>query len=315
MLIHRKRTCIASVVTLATAVPTLCAQGTPAVTVNGTPIERQRVIDLAFEARGLEAMQQIIVLELAKQEAQRRKLAVSQADVQRELRDALERIGREAGTEMSPPQQEEALEVMLEEKGVSRAEFMIGMERNAYLRRIAESDVNITEQTLREEFARTFGEKVQVRHIQLDANDLRSVDETLDALKREDFAAVARRLSRNADTARVGGELPPFTFDDAEMPAAMREAAFALSPGQVSTPIRTDNYFHILKLERRIPSEAARFEDVRPQVERRLRDRVVPARMNQLTVELFEQAEIRVIDGELRQKYERFRQRTNRATP
>lgn len=286
------------------------SDGAAAVIVNGAPIDRSRIVNLAMEARGLEAMQQLIMLELVRAESQKRGANVTQADVDREFRDALARIARESGAEMSEEHQQQALDTMLEEKGISRAEFMISMERNAHLRKMVNAALQIDEPTLREEFARTRGEKVRVRHIQIPANELRTLDEALEALKTEDFAAVARRLSRNAETREKGGELPPFTFDDAQLPAALREAAFALRPGQVSPPVRTENFFHILKLEERIPAAGVRFEDVRADVERSLRERVVPGEMNKLASELFRKADIRVIDGRLREKYAAFLSRT-----
>jgi parvulin-like peptidyl-prolyl isomerase len=187
------------------------------------------------------------------------------------------------------------------------AEFMISMERNAHLRKLVEADLRITEETLREEFARRYGARVQVRHIQIPQRDNHGLSEALELLARgSDFADVARQLSKNPTTAARGGEMEPFTFDDPNNPAALREAAFALKEGGVSNPVLAGQFFHILKAERRIPADRARFEDKRDEVEKSLRERAIPQAMGKLAVDLFQEAKITVLDSKLRGKYQEF---------
>jgi parvulin-like peptidyl-prolyl isomerase len=275
--------------------------------VNGRPIARQRMVEVLVEAHGLSIMQQLIVLELAKQETKRRGLEVTVADVDAEFRSSLAQIAPGVGSEdgMNEENQRKALQILLEDRNISMAEFMIGMERNAHLRKAVKQELRINEATLREEFARTCGERVVVRHIQIDVSDSAALNRALDLLSQgKDFAEVARQVSQNPETAARGGQMEPFTFNDAQYPAALREAAFSLRPGEVSAPIRVERRFHILKLERRIPPQDARFEDMRDQVEARLLERVIPQQMNQLAQELFQNAKIRVLDSELRKEFE-----------
>ena len=63
---------------------------------------------------------------------------------------------------------------------------------------------------------------------------------------------------------------------------------------------------HILKLERRLPSTDARYEDVRGEVEQKLRDHAIPQAMNRLITDLFQKAQIRVLDAGLRDKFEKL---------
>lgn len=280
--------------------------------VNGHPISRGEMIDILIEAHGVEVLQQLIILQVAKQETRQRGLRVTKADVEAEFQRSLDRIAQEAG--LSPEQATEknkrdALQAVLNERGISMSEFMIGMERNAHLRKLVEKDLRITEETLREEFARTYGEKVLVSHIQIPRNDNRGLNEAIDLLARgADFADVARRLSKNRETAVRGGEMEPFTFDDPDIPEGLREVAFSLKPGGVSSPVLTGQYFHILKLRGRIPPESVRFEDkrVRKNVEQSLRKRAIPRAMARRAVDLFKEAKIRVLDSTLRPRYQKF---------
>jgi parvulin-like peptidyl-prolyl isomerase len=131
--------------------------------------------------------------------------------------------------------------------------------------------------------------------------------EALDLLDNKvDFAEVARRVSQNSETAANGGLLEPFAFNDDNLAPLLREAAFAMKPGDVSKPIRVGRWWHILKLERRVAAGGARFEDVREQVEQALRERVLPQEMNRLITGLFQKAQIRVLDGGLKPKFEKL---------
>jgi parvulin-like peptidyl-prolyl isomerase len=146
-----------------------------------------------------------------------------------------------------------------------------------------------------------------VRHIQIPQRDNRGLNQSLELLGRgSDFADVARQLSKNPETAARGGEMEPFTFDDPEIPAALREGAFSLKEGGVSNPILAGQFFHILKLIRRIPADRARFEDRREQIEENIRERAVPQAMTKLATELFKAAKVAVQDDRLRPKYQAF---------
>lgn len=307
---------------LTAALPESFAQargdGDAVAVVNGHPIARVDLFDALIDAYGVQVLQQLIVLDLARQETARRKIRVTSGDVEREFQESVERIAQEAGLDprrSSEAQRMKALETLLEQKSISMAEFRLSMARNAHLRKLVEQDLRLDEPTLREEFSRTYGERVLVRHIQVSFDDGRTLNEVVTHLSRgEDFAELARRLSQNADTAPRGGLMEPFGFDDESIPAALRDGAFALRPGEISTPIRAGQMMHVLKLERRIPPDNVRFEDVRDEVERNMRERALPRRMADLAGELFRQARIQVIDPRLRDRYEEFLRSNTPAT-
>lgn len=310
---HRTRaTTIAGcalVLTLFMLVPPAPAQDGDAIAVvNGRPITKQRVVEMLLDAHGLPILQQLIVLELAKSESRRLRLEVTAADVQREFERAMQNIAPDVdatGNILTDVERRQALEMLLQQKGITLAEFMLGMERNAHLRKIVERDFEITEGTLREEFSRLYGEKIECRHIQIDARNIAALQEALNLLDDgTDFAEVARRVSQNTDTAPNGGLLPPFSFSDSQYAPALREAAFALQPGQVSKPIKIGMWWQILRVEQRLPPDEARFEEVRAEVEATLRARGVPQEMNRRITELFRKAEIRILDRELKRKFE-----------
>jgi parvulin-like peptidyl-prolyl isomerase len=293
------------------------ADGDAVAVVNGRSISKTDMVRVLMDVKGLDVMQQLILLETAKGETKAKNLRVTEADVEREFQDALERIARDTGLSgetATPANTMQALRSMLEQKKIAMAEYRVAIERNAHLRKIVEAEAApISEETLRAEWARTHGEKRVVRHIAIPVNDERALSESLNLLRGgTDFSDVARRLSTNEETRSRGGEMDPFTFDEPSLPATFREQAFLMKPGEVSNPVRIEQMFHILKLERVIEPDNARFEDVREQVQRELRARVSDRRMQEVAKELYDKAKVSVIDPGLKAKYEEF-QRAQKA--
>ena len=271
--------------------------------VSGTAIPRERLVNLLIEGRGLAALEQLIVLEAAKQRARQQGIVVTTAQVQKEYEASLDQLLAESIGETSDDMRRQAGEAMLDDllrrRGVSRAEYMVVMERNAYLRRLAGRDLNVTQSMLEAEFEQNYGEKVEIRHIQVQSS------ETLDQVLAErdkgvEFSELAVRFSANRASAEKLGLLPAFGAHDPNVPEMMRGTAFAMKVGDVSEPIFVDGWYHILKLERRIPKQDVSFVSVRNDVEESLRRKLTDVRMQALTAELFREAEIEIADPMLR---------------
>jgi len=283
-------------------------QDTPIALVDGRPIGRNRVVDLLLRSHGVGVLEQLIGLELVERAATEKGLSVSESDVDIELDVALRRLSDPLLPARTDPVDrttaEGLLDSVLAERNISREEFLLTLRRNAYLRKIVQSQQVITGEQLRAEFARRFGERAQVRHIQLgSAAEAGRVQDRLAA--GEDFADLAGRYSANTSSARKQGLLDPFSADDEEVPAALRQAAFALHPGQVSNIVRVGEWYHLLKLERLLPSEPRDFDQIRGELERDLRNRLSEAAMRELYEKLYRQANIDVRDPALRPAFER----------
>lgn len=286
------------------------ADGDAIAIVNGRPLPREELVRLLIDAHGVDALQQLVLLEAARQETRTRGIKITDADIEREKQRALDELAEKSGltgANATQENKEQALQTMLAEKRVSTAEYRIAMERNAHLRKLVESELNISEATLRAEFARQFGERRQIRHIQIRADQNNLLNQAItDLRKGADFADVARRMSQNSQSAPRGGEMEPFAFDDAEIPPAMREQAFAMQVGEVSNPVKVEQVFQIIKLDQILPPENANFEDVRSEVERKLRSRVSQQKMADKMTDLFNRCKVNVLDGKLKRSYDEF---------
>lgn len=82
----------------------------------------------------------------------------------------------------------------------------------------------------------------------------------------EDFATVAKSESDDATTASKGGDLG--LFQHGRMVPAFDKVAFSLPVGEVSEPVKTAFGYHLIKVEQK---ELKTFEEMRPELEKRLR--------------------------------------------
>jgi foldase protein PrsA len=284
-------------------------------TVNGEPIQYSALVDALVEAHGLDMIEKFIVTTALRQRANALGITITDADVQDEYDDALRRITAPLegiGAAMTRPSgtgaasfdkaaAEKVLDEFLTTKNIARSEFLVRMRQNAYLRKIAEHEVKVDDSQLPDEYKRAYGEKVQVRCIQLSSRE--AADRARAALETgKDFELVARQMGENRVVAARGGLLPPFTrFDD--VPRLFRDAAFALQPGQMSATIHENNMFYILRLERRFPPSDVGIENVKDDLRARIKDRLVRERMDTLAGELFRAAAVQINDPSLRDAF------------
>ena len=82
-----------------------------------------------------------------------------------------------------------------------------------------------------------------------------------------------------------------------------REVAFALGTGESSVPFRSGRWYHIVRVVRRLPTEAVSLSDVRDEVEAVVRERLAEAQMENLFNSLVAQADVTIVHPVLRDAY------------
>jgi len=80
----------------------------------------------------------------------------------------------------------------------------------------------------------------------------------------EDFAALAKQYSVHAATKEKGGDLG--FFQRGQMPPEFEQAAFALNPGEVSVPVKTQFGLHVIKLL----AKGKTFEEAKEEIQQNL---------------------------------------------
>src|ERR1700729_2357532 len=106
-------------------------------------------------------------------------------------------------------------------------------------------------------------QEVHARHILVETEDeAKEIKAQLD--KGADFAELAKKESKDPG-ASDGGDLGFFTKD--QMVPEFSAVAFALEPGKISDPVKTQFGWHVIKVEEKRTRKAPDFEQVKPQIE------------------------------------------------
>lgn len=105
---------------------------------------------------------------------------------------------------------------------------------------------------------------------QVAAADKKAKDLVTRARKGEKFADLARDNSDDTETAKNGGELPPFKRKDHLLRPEIEDIVFKAKRGYITDPIRLRNGFLILKVEERFEAGQASYEEVESQISEQL---------------------------------------------
>lgn len=124
-------------------------------------------------------------------------------------------------------------------------------------------------------------EEVRARHILIkpateDADGDQAARAKAEEIRRRvvapgaDFAALARQYSEDEGSKPSGGDLGFFPRE--RMVEEFSQAAFALDPGGISAPVRSQFGYHIIKVEERKPAGQRPLEEVRESIRTTLAD-------------------------------------------
>lgn len=128
-----------------------------------------------------------------------------------------------------------------------------------------------------------------VEHERLKAVEVREL-----ALKGADFGELAKQFSEGPGGDK-DGELG--TFARGEMDGTLDEVAFALKPGEVSTPVRTSAGFHLLRVRERIASGHRPLKEVQDQIREALYNEALEQRFQDwLSRDLRERHHVEVLN-------------------
>lgn len=264
----------------------------PAATVNGVEISRMKVeaqVNHQVNARGMgsggitqpgtyrniqmEVMDQLILQELLWQEAQRREIIVSDAEIDEQLEKM------KAGFDT-----EQAFLFKIREGGFTEATYRENIRQQRSVQRMVSEDISskieISDAEILDFYVAnmdrmTVPEQVRARHILI---NLQSDDDDARAAAMAKITAVQKEIENGAGfaltamqrsegpSANQGGDLG--FFGRGKMVPAFEEVAFALQPGEISDVVETQFGFHIIKVEERqegrvVPVEEAT-ERIRP---------------------------------------------------
>jgi peptidyl-prolyl cis-trans isomerase C len=184
---------------------------------------------------------------------------------------------------------EEKLKPLLEQTGTTLPDFTTGVKEDLiierYLSKSLADTATVSDDEIKSEFEKnsaqySTGETVRARHIliKVDAKEgeaanaaaKKKIDEIAAKVSdpKADFAAIAKESSQ-CPSAANGGDLN--FFGRGQMVPPFEEKAFAMKPGEVSEPIKTDFGYHIIKLEEKKAAEEPNLEKAKPVITNKLK--------------------------------------------
>ncbi len=197
---------------------------------------------------------------------------------------------------------EQALERMLQQEGVSLAEAREQVARQVKLdrlmaRELGEIEVSDAEaQAFFDLRSAEFATPAQVRARHILLRDAEGAEEKIHAIHRrieegEDFEALASEFSECPSSAQ-GGDLG--FFGEAQMVEPFSRQAFAMEPGEVSAPIQTQFGYHIIKVEQRRDAGQTTFAEVQDAIKEHLEQQRTRAQQDNFIEKLKQTAQITI---------------------
>ncbi len=111
----------------------------------------------------------------------------------------------------------------------------------------------------------------------------------------EDFGKLAREYSQDPKSRMNGGELPPFPKGRLMAPE-FDEAAFNMTPGQISGIVETRFGFHLIKLHEKIPAQSVSVLDAAKEIKEVLADQELQKLLPGYFKKLQEDAKVEILD-------------------
>jgi foldase protein PrsA len=233
------------------------------VTVNGTPIKQQAVIERLWSAYGPATLDQMVQEELIRQEAAKQKVAPSKEEVERRMKLIRDRFADQAAFEDNLKKNgttPDAVRKTIEEQ-VLREELV------TKAKKIAVTDKDEKEYFDSNKDKLASPEAVHLHHL-LVANEQQAKDLVVALRAGADFSKLAKELSLDAASKPNGGDLG-FISKGILVPD-IEKAAFTLKSGQISDPIPSNLGFHILKVSEKRSPEPADYKKIKADLKRAL---------------------------------------------
>lgn len=267
--------------------------------VNGKPIRQSDLYDVLLPGYGRRVLDEMVRLEVVRQEAARREIGLTDEMGRAEL----DRFLEELSPGKSRREQSALLEYMLSSRNLSRGEFDLIIQREALLREMVDKQVTVTEAMLAQEFEEQYGRKVLVRQLVVGSfRDILNIQERLKA--GADFTELVKEYSQDQMSLAQEGLRGPFSQGDNTIPPEVRRQAFELKqPGQYSKEFRyhDDNleWWCIVRLEQDFPRKMTSPDDVQEELRHIIQNRTIKERMLELQGQLEREARIMILEPRL----------------
>ena len=263
--------------------------GEPLARVNNQNITWEVVARECMERHGAEVLENIINRQLIHQECQAHGVDVTSVEITREINEIARKFNVPTET---------WYQLLLSERGLTPDQY----HRDVIwpmlaLKKLAGTNVQISEDELQKAFISHYGPRVEARMIVVDGNQ-RQATQIWDKVKAnpEDFARIASEYSADTNSKALGGQIPPirrYGVPPTSPQVKVEEAAFQLRPGEISSLIQTGaNKYVILLCERHTEPVVTNIEDVRSELVGQITDEKIQEAVGRTFASIKAKAEV-----------------------
>ncbi|MDI9446656.1 MAG: peptidylprolyl isomerase [Planctomycetota bacterium] len=250
--------------------------------VNGEDISRNELAQECLRHYGEDVLERMTKKYLIIQECRKRQIEVSQDEVNAEI--------HRMATRFSLPV-DQWLTMLKQERGISPVQYANDIIwPTLALKKLAGSQLQITEEEVRKEYEKYYGPAVKARMIACGTLEKAQRIFAVAKANPDQFGNLAKDESEDVNSASAKGLVNPIRrhlgFKEIE------DAAFALKEGQISEIIKVAGQYVILKCEGHLPARSIKLEDARPQLEEAIRDTKLGIVANGLFEDLKKNAEV-----------------------
>lgn len=237
----------------------------PIAIVNGAKITRQEFTDRLEQAAGEQVLQDLIVRRLLEDAFAQSGLALAPEEVAAEV----EKLKKQAPSE-------EEWQRFLTQQGLDEAKLGQEVGFRMKLMKLSQKGLNPTEQDLKKEFERyreDFDRPATVVLSEIVVSSKAEADKVRAELKspKANFQALARQYSISAMTRERGGRRGEEPIEQV-MPEALRPVVARLAPGEISSPIKVDENWYIIRVEEKKAAQKADYAKVKDMVRQHYMD-------------------------------------------
>ncbi|MBW4841321.1 MAG: peptidylprolyl isomerase [Paenibacillaceae bacterium] len=230
-------------------------------TVNGVEITKDRLFDELAASGGEQALTNLINQELVNQEATKKNITVTDADIDAEIESYKTQFGSE-----------DALNQALVQYGMTLDDLRKQVVMELKLTKLLEPQIKVTDEQIKETFESykdSFNTPEQVRtSVILVATEQEAKDIVKQLNEGADFAELAKSKSLDPATKEQGGDTDFFARGEKE--EAVETAAFKLAKGEISEPVKTTEGYQVIKVTDKKEAHTATLEEKKEEIRKGL---------------------------------------------
>ena len=260
-------------------------------TINDEPITVRELAEECLAIHGENMVENEINWALLKQELHRRRLEVTQADLDTEIAHAAELNGvvDEAGL----PDIGKWMEMATRDQGIAESVYIRdSVWPSASLKKLTQGKVTVSKEDMQKGFEANYGPRVRCRAIVM--SNQRRAQEVWDKARKnltvEFFGKLAEEYSVEAGSRSRQGEVPLIRRHGGQ--PLLEEQAFALKPGELSGVIQSGQHYVILFCEGTTEPVNVEFAEVEQMIYRDIFEKKLRLAMSQEYEAIKERARI-----------------------